>query len=113
MLVNCTPHDLHFVTEQGTVTLARSQHIARAEMFREVLGEARHEGVVIPIHRLRYGRLTGLPAPVEGVVYVVSMVAAQAAIDRDDVLVVDDAVRDDQGRIVGCRALATLLPATA
>jgi adenine/guanine phosphoribosyltransferase-like PRPP-binding protein len=39
------------------------------------------------------------------VVYLVSNIVAQA-VRRDDVLIVDDIVRDGEGRILGCRAFA-------
>jgi len=39
-------------------------------------------------------------------IYVVSALVAQAVPERQDVFIVDDAVRDDQGRIIGARALA-------
>ena len=55
-----------------------------------------------------FGAVEGLPDPEEGVVWIVSRVVAEAAKERDDLLVTDDAVRDDQGRIIGCRALARI-----
>lgn len=39
--------------------------------------------------------------------YVVSKIFADAYPDRDDFLIVDDLVRDDEGNIVGCRAFST------
>jgi len=46
------------------------------------------------------------PEPQEGTIFIVSALTAQAVPDRQDVFIVDDAVRDDQGRIIGARALA-------
>ncbi|AXH95958.1 hypothetical protein DV701_07330 [Ornithinimicrobium avium] len=51
------------------------------------------------------GSTTGLPAPEEGVVYLVSRLMAMA-IERDDVVFPFDEHRDEQGRVDGCRALA-------
>jgi hypothetical protein len=38
--------------------------------------------------------------------YIVSRVVAEAARDRDDLVVPDNVIRDDQGRVIACRALA-------
>ncbi len=42
----------------------------------------------------------------EPVFFIVSRVVAEAMRDRGDLLIPDDAIRDEKGRIVGCRALA-------
>lgn len=47
--------------------------------------------------------MENLPAPQPGVAYIVSRVVAEAARGRDDLFIVDDAVRDGEGRIVGAR----------
>jgi len=49
-----------------------------------------------------------LPDPPEGVYYIVSLAVAQAA-RRPDLLVPDDMVRDEQGRILGCRRFAVVV----
>jgi len=62
----------------------------------------------VEIHAVELGDLQGLPDPQPGVHYVTSLIAAQAArrLGRDDVLVPGPAVRDADGRIVGCHGLA-------
>ena len=52
------------------------------------------------------GEVSDLPDPQPDTIFVVSALVAQAVPDRQDVFIVDDAVRDDQGRIIGARALA-------
>jgi hypothetical protein len=62
----------------------------------------------VPVVRKRFD-LSGcdLPQPVDGTVYIVPLLIAQAfAASRDDLLVTNDPVRDDAGRITGCRSLA-------
>lgn len=63
----------------------------------------------IPIGRAAWGQVVGLPAPESGIYHVVSVIVAEAAVDAgrtiDDLLVPGDQVRDDKGRIVGCRGL--------
>ena len=55
-----------------------------------------------------YGAVEGLPDQRDGVVYVVSVLTAQAAPDRKDLYIVDELVRDDMGRFIGCKALAQI-----
>lgn len=55
-----------------------------------------------------------LPDPVPGTVHIVARVVAAQAPERDDLVWPDDLIRDDQGRVVGCRALgAAARPAAA
>ena len=106
-IVNLTPHSLSFMDGENNVVLSvPSSGVARASQTRERTGALEVGGVSIPTNACSYGQVTGLPDPVEGTVYVVSALTAQAVPDRQDVFIVDDAVRDEAGRIIGCRALA-------
>jgi len=58
------------------------------------------------VNRTQFGSVSDLPDPQTDTIYVVSALVAQAVPDRPDVFIVDDAVRDEQGRIIGARALA-------
>ena len=49
-----------------------------------------------------------LPDKQEGVLYIVSRITAEALPNRDDLLMVDGTVRDDDGRIIGCTGFAQL-----
>lgn len=102
-VVNLTPHDINIIGNDGQVlqTFPASGDLARCQVSREQVGEVNG----IPVNRTVFGAVTGLPEQQEGVVYIVSALVAQAT-KRDDVLIPDDAVRDEQGRIIGCRAFA-------
>jgi len=53
--------------------------------------------------------IEGLPEPQKDAIYIVSAIAAQVIStkrDRDDVYIVDDSVRDGNGKIIGVKALA-------
>jgi len=64
----------------------------------------------LPVADVITGVVEGLPEPRPGVFLIVSRPVAMAlAGRRDDLLVPDDFVRDEQGRIVGARRLARLL----
>jgi len=49
-----------------------------------------------------------LPNEQAGVLYIVSLITAQALPNRDDLLMVDGTVRDDGGRIIGCTGFSQL-----
>lgn len=105
-IVNLTPHALNLISKDGAVTIPPSGTVARVAVTRETIGAIEVDGVSIPINRTVYGAVEGLPDPAPDTVYVVSALVAQAVTGREDVLFVDDLVRDDQGRVVGARALA-------
>lgn len=70
----------------------------------------------IPIGRAAWGQVVGLPAPEPGIYHVVSVIVAEAAVDAgrtiDDLFVPGDQIRDDRGRIVGCRGLLEAVTAS-
>lgn len=78
--------------------------IPRAEQRREQVGNV--DG--IPVNRVFYGNPVGLPEPKTDTIYIVSALTAKAAPNREDLYIVDDSVRDESGRIIGCRALAQI-----
>lgn len=109
-IVNLTPHDIYFRDSHDSepwLAAPASGQVARCSEEREGVGRVTTDsGVEIPVNRVFLGEVTGLPAPQPGVAYIVSRVVAEAARGRDDLFIVDDTVRDEQGRIVGARALA-------
>lgn len=108
-IVNMTPHALNIIAGNGAVALTiPSSGVARAAQKREHIADLTVDGVSIPVSKSTYGAVEGLPAPVDGVIYVVSALTAQACPDRADVFITDDPVRDEAGRIIGCRGLARL-----
>ena len=64
------------------------------------------DGITVPVNQTRFGEVSDLPDPQPDTIYIVSALVAQAVPDRQDVFIVDDSVRDEQGRIIGARALA-------
>jgi hypothetical protein len=108
-LVNLTPHPLCLMPggpEGPTVTIPPSGIVARCATSRVQVDTVSLDGVTVPVNKTEFGEVTGLPDPQEGTIYIVSSLVAQAVPDRQDVFIVDDAVRDEQGRIIGARALA-------
>lgn len=100
-IVNLTPHAL---TIEGVGTLPRCGIVPRCTTMRRE--QPAIAGVRIVAQTV--GEVTGLPAPVEGVIYVVSaMVLTALAGSRPDIFAPDtgpDCIREN-GQIVAVRGL--------
>ena len=105
-IVNLTPHEITVYDAAGESVLQviPSSGVARAAQTREPLDSING----IPVSKTGYGAVEGLPDRRDGVVYIVSVLTAQAAPDRTDLYIVDELVRDDTGQILGCKALAQI-----
>jgi len=109
IIKNLTPHTINIITEKGTLIREfPSEGIARASQFQEYVGNIGR----IELVKTSFGAPIGLPDPEEGVYYIVSLATANAARENGrevkDLLLTSDPVRDDEGRIIGCRRLAVL-----
>ena len=109
-VINLTPHTINLVAEDGTQLLSlESQGVARVASTTEVVGYLQVSGVAVPQTHTTFGEVEGLPAPTPGVGYVVSNMIisalAQQGIRRDDLFTPGLQVRDEQGRVIGCRSL--------
>lgn len=106
--VNLTPHRV--VVYSGNTVIAdipTSGTIARLAERVEVEGRGLNTWTTV-----RLDDAEGLPAPENGVVYVVSMPLAMGLLasgPRDDVVYPYGQVRDEAGRIVGCRGFARIV----
>lgn len=103
-LVNLTPHAITFVNGDGEkiLVIEPSGQLARVSAKTVLTGED-YNG--IPVTRTEYGTVEGLPAPAENTVYIVSSLVAQRVPNRNDIFIPNESVRDDKGRIVGCKSL--------
>ncbi len=108
ILVNLTPHAINIVDADGSalLTVAPSGTVARCATAREVVGSIVMDNAAISVNRTVFGAVQGVPDPAPDAYYIVSSLVAQALPDRQDLLIPDDTVRDAEGRIIGCRALA-------
>ena len=108
-IVNLTPHALNLMPQGPdgpVVTIPPSGQVARCVVSRVQVDTVTADGIIVPVNQTRFGEVFDLPDPQPDTIYVVSALAAQAVPDRQDVFIVDDTVRDDQGRIIGAKALA-------
>lgn len=131
-VINLTPHPINIRTKAGDITIA-SSGIARCKEIESTVGAI--DG--IPVIEITYGEVTGLPdadPPLDGYsqkcpeccsyewfqwgcegcgqkprVYVVSAIVARACAGRHDVFVPARTIRDAEGRIVACTALARVV----
>ena len=109
-LVNLTPHTINLVAEDGTQLLSlESQGVARVASTTEVVDQLQVGEVVVPQTHTTFGEVEGLPEQAPGVGYIVSNMIisalAQQGVRRDDLFTPGMQVRDDQGRVIGCRSL--------
>lgn len=106
-LINLTPHTINLCNKEGEVVMSiPSSGNARVSVKP---GQASYfDGVPVPVFSPSvYGEVQDLPDPVEGIIYIVSMMVAQRCPNRVDVVGPDSgptAVRKD-GQIVGVRGL--------
>lgn len=103
-IINLTPHPINFLDGDNNpvLTVEPSGTIARAKQTRTLCGTV----AGIPVNQCAYGTVQGLPEPAKETIYIVSAITAQACPERQDVYIVDDSVRNEDGRIIGVRALA-------
>jgi hypothetical protein len=100
-LVNLTPQPIHIVISNGVTIILPVTTPARASEQIEQAGKING----IPLIHAGYGAVENLPDPRPGTFFIVSMLVRLAMPDRIDLASPGDPVRDDTGKIIGCRAL--------
>lgn len=102
-ILNLTPHNLTIHNGEGeSTTIAPSGIVAR------VAAEKENTGCIdgIPVFKTAFGEIQDLPEAQEGVIYVASLLVAQAA-KRADVFSPGELLRNEQGQPIGCLGLAS------
>ncbi len=101
--VNLTPHEIVLVDNNDKIiaTFPPSGIVARVSSETVRAASINH----IPITTTSYGEVEGLPEPNDDEVYIVSSLVAQRCKHRKDVFIPNESVRDEKGRIIGCRSL--------
>lgn len=108
---NMTPHAVTVLDNNNKTieVIAPSGMTIRLAQETEVVGSL----AGIPLTQTKYGaplvvseeRTSALPAVEEGVYYLVSAMIKNALPERTDFLVPAEQVRDEAGRVIGCRSL--------
>ena len=100
-IINCTPHSINIVNGP---TIPPSGIIARVTATTVTIGDV--DG--IPVTATVFGQVENLPEPEDGTIFIVSSLVAQRCRDRYDVFIPNESVRDENGRIIGCRSLGRI-----
>ena len=115
-LYNYTPHTINIINGSVKVELP-SVGVIRAKSVQTQVGTIYHTesaGVeyAVPEYKLTFCEPEGMPEDIDpDGVYVVSTIAAQALKDygwAGTYMVTCGAIRDEQGRIIGCQGLARI-----
>lgn len=111
-VINLTPHMITIMGEGNkyALNIEPSGKLARVTAATETVGTIMVKTDVgtsfeVPITATRYGEVEGLPDPAPNTIYVVSSLVAGRVPDREDVFIPNESVRDEEGRIIGCRSL--------
>lgn len=106
-IINLTPHPINIIDEEGNIIkVFESAGVARATQEDAEIGTL--EG--IPIIETEFGEPIGLPEYSQGTYYIVSAITAKAASlsgrNTRDLFLTGKTVRNSDGQIIGCQALA-------
>lgn len=104
-VINMTPHALNVHGVNGEVTtIAPSGAVARVNTAREQVGVMSVNGAEVAVFATTFGEVEGLPDPEPGKVFIVSALVLSALNGaRADVVAPGELVRDNEGRVIGCR----------
>ena len=104
-IVNLTPHAITLIIDgEDDLVIKPSGRVARVATSTVTIGDV--DG--IPVTTTSFGEVEGLPEPEDGTIYIVSSLVAQRVPERGDVYIPNESVRDERGRIVGCRSLGRI-----
>lgn len=101
---NLTPHTVTLLDASGEVV--QEYPVENPCPRVAVVETAAGEIAGAPIVRQQYGQVQDLPEEVAGTYLIVSALVQAAAPERRDLLIPAQLVRDEAGRIIGCRAFA-------
>ena len=110
-LINLTPHTVNILLESSKVINIQPSGVApRIEQENHLLGV---EICGVPVSKAVYGKTQNLPEEQNGVCYIVSKMVVDANPSRGDLFYPNDIVRDEKGRIIGCKSITNLTGVTA
>lgn len=97
-IINLTPHEITLCGKK-----IQSSGVARVATTTKQVDQING----IPVNQVSFGQVNGLPEAQKNTIYIVSKIVAEAVKgQRNDVYIVDKTVRNEQGQIIGCEALA-------
>jgi hypothetical protein len=104
-LLNLTPHDVNIITDGGVTTYTKGGTPPRLEQDNIPTGE-----VICgtPITKAVFGKTTNLPPFEKDTFLIVSRMVQEGNLSRTDLLSPNELVRDEKGRIIGCKSLSRI-----
>ena len=99
-ITNLTPHEIT-LCGQKLPTMGVARVATATRQVAEING--------IPVNQVSFGQVVGLPEARKNTIYIVSKIVAEAVKgQRNDIYIVDKTIRNEQGQIIGCEALAKI-----
>lgn len=107
-IINATPHAINFVGDNDQViyTVEPSGILVRVSQKTTNAGSIIVDGVTLPVTDNVFGEVVGLPEQQPETIIIVSAMVANACKTRTDLALVNEAVRNDKGMIIGCKSLS-------
>ena len=101
-VINLTPHPVIILLDNGEINNYESQgslRLSTSTIKTDVLNDG------TPISITKFGDLVDIPQINEDTMYIVSSIICNANRDRADFFMPDQIVRNETGKILGCRSL--------
>lgn len=105
-LINLTPHDIVIFVGNKRILIPKSDLTLRVKSETISVGNIKYGSDLISITETKFLGVDNLPEKKDGVFYIVSLLTCQACPDRDDFLIPNESVRDENGLIIGCKSLS-------
>lgn len=104
--INLTNKDITIYGSNHTsITIEKSGNIARCEQTDEPVNEICLGGCIFPISKRKYISTQNLPEPKQNVFFIVSYIVALQNIERNDLVVAADPIKNTEGKVVGYGSL--------
>ena len=109
---NFTPHPITIIVRKGEnmqehtdITLP-SEGNARVSVTEKMVSTVDSGQGLVDYYVEEFGQVEGLPDPEPNTVLIVSRLVYDACPDRDDLVYPVGLLRDELGRVIGCRGLS-------
>lgn len=104
-IINMTPHKIVIIKDYEKIKLESAGTI-RLKSNTTYIGELITDKGKIPVTHSILETEVDVPERKQGTIYIVSNLVCQAYPKRDDFYIVNETIRDNQGRIVGCKSIS-------
>ena len=102
-IINLTPHNINFILKDKTIILSPETTPLRLVEETKVIGKIND----IPITKTTYN-LVSTPKKQKDTIYIVSKIILEAYPEREDFYMINESIKDETGRIIGCKSLTRL-----